>query len=134
MKIFRRTETCFQRTSQTEPRIRNSYAGHLNYQTSLSERWKNCLRFCGRVFVLRDVEGLPIAQTAQTLNLTQAAVRAWLLRVRLNLRKRLNRYFDERTTLAPEAFAPTGRVTKKIIGLFAEYLRDSIPRIYSTSF
>jgi hypothetical protein len=85
------------------------------------------------VFVLRDVEGLPIAQTAQTLNLTQAAMKARLWRVRLNLRKRLNRYFDMRTTLAPEEFAPTGRVTKKIIGLFAEYLRDSIPRIYSTS-
>jgi hypothetical protein len=60
-------------------------------------------------------------------------VKARLWRVRLNLRKRLNRYFDEWTTLAPEEFAPTGRVTKKIIGLFAEYLRDSIPRIYSTS-
>jgi RNA polymerase sigma-70 factor, ECF subfamily len=85
------------------------------------------------VFVLRDVEGLSIAQTAQTLNLTQAAVKARLWRVRLHLRKRLNRYFDERTTLAPEEFAPTSRVTKKIIGLFAECLRDSIPRTYSTS-
>jgi RNA polymerase sigma-70 factor (ECF subfamily) len=39
------------------------------------------------VFVLRDVA---IAQTAQTLNLTQAAVKARLWRVRLHLRGRLS--------------------------------------------
>jgi RNA polymerase sigma-70 factor (ECF subfamily) len=85
------------------------------------------------VFVLRDVEGLSIAQTAQVLNLSQSAVKARLWRVRLHLRKRLNRYFDERPTLPPEDLAPTSRVTKKIIGLFAECLRDSIPRTYSAS-
>jgi len=72
------------------------------------------------VFVLRDVEGLSIEQTAQVLNLSQAAVKARLWRVRLHLRERLNRYFDERTSLASEELAPTSRVTKKIIGLFAE--------------
>jgi len=85
------------------------------------------------VFVLRDVEGLSIEQTAQLLNLSQAAVKARLWRVRLHLRERLNRYFDERTPSAPGEPAPTSRVTKKIIGLFAECLRDSIPRTYSTS-
>jgi RNA polymerase sigma-70 factor, ECF subfamily len=85
------------------------------------------------VFVLRDVEGLSIEQTAQVLNLSQAAVKARLWRVRLQLRERLNRYFDERTCLAPKEPAPTSRMTKKIIGLFAECLRDSIPRTYSTS-
>jgi RNA polymerase sigma-70 factor (ECF subfamily) len=85
------------------------------------------------VFVLRDVEGLSIEQTAQVLNLSQEAVKARLWRVRLQLRERLNRYFDERTSLAPQELAPTSRVTKKIIGLFAECLRDSIPRTYSTS-
>jgi RNA polymerase sigma-70 factor (ECF subfamily) len=85
------------------------------------------------VFVLRDVEGLSIEQTAQVLNLSQAAVKARLWRVRLHLRERLNRYFDERTPFVPEEPAPTSRVTKKIIGLFAECLRDSIPRTYSTS-
>jgi RNA polymerase sigma-70 factor (ECF subfamily) len=84
------------------------------------------------VFVLRDVEGLSIEQTAQVLNLSQAAVKARLWRVRIHLRERLNRYFDERTSLAPEELAPTSR-TKRIIGLFAECLRDSIPRTYSTS-
>ena len=85
------------------------------------------------VFVLRDVEGLSIEQTAQVLNLSQSAVKARLWRVRLHLRERLNRYFDERTTLTPEELAPTNRVTKKIIGLFAECLRDSTPRSYSAS-
>jgi len=85
------------------------------------------------VFVLRDVEGLSIEQTAQALNLSQAAVKARLWRVRLHLRERLNRYFDERSPVAPEKPAPTSRVTKKIIGLFAECLRDSIPQTYSAS-
>jgi RNA polymerase sigma-70 factor, ECF subfamily len=86
------------------------------------------------VFVLRDVEGLSIEQTAQVLNLSQAAVKARLWRVRLHLRERLNRYFDERAPSAPgEEPAPTTRVTKKIIGLFAECLRDSIPHTYLTS-
>jgi RNA polymerase sigma-70 factor (ECF subfamily) len=85
------------------------------------------------VFVLRDVEGLSIEQTAQALNLSQSAVKARLWRVRLHLRERLNRYFDERTHCAPEGPARTSRMTKKIIGLFAECLRDSIPRTYSTS-
>jgi RNA polymerase sigma-70 factor, ECF subfamily len=85
------------------------------------------------VFVLRDVEGLSIAQTAQKLNLSQAAVKARLWRVRLHLRERLNRYFAERTTLTPEELDSTSRVTRNIIGLFAECLRDSIPPRYSTS-
>jgi RNA polymerase sigma-70 factor (ECF subfamily) len=85
------------------------------------------------VFVLRDVEGLSIEQTAQVLNLSQSAVKARLWRVRLHLRERLNRYFDDRRPFAPEKPAPTSRVTKKIIGLFAECLRDSIPQTYSAS-
>jgi DNA-directed RNA polymerase specialized sigma24 family protein len=85
------------------------------------------------VFVLRDVEGLSIAQTAEMLNLSQPAVKARLWRVRQHLRERLNRYFDERTASMLEELAPTNRMTKKIIGLFAECLRDSIPRTYSPS-
>src|SRR5579862_1535848 len=85
------------------------------------------------VFVLRDVEGLSIAQTAQVLNLSQAAVKARLWRVRLHLRERLNKYFDERTRVATEEFAPTSRMTKKIVGLFADCLRASIPQEYLVS-
>jgi RNA polymerase sigma-70 factor (ECF subfamily) len=84
------------------------------------------------VFVLRDVDGLSIEQTAQVLNLSQAAVKARSWRVRLHLRERLNKYLDARTP-APGDLAPTSRVTKKIIGLFADCLRDSMPRTYSTT-
>jgi RNA polymerase sigma-70 factor, ECF subfamily len=85
------------------------------------------------VFVLRDVEGLSIAETADVLNLSQAAVKARLWRVRLQLRERLNRYLDEQASLTPEEKTPTSRVTKRISGLFAECLRDSIPRQYSAT-
>jgi RNA polymerase sigma-70 factor, ECF subfamily len=85
------------------------------------------------VFVLRDVQGLSIEQTAQKLNLSQAAVKARLWRVRLQLRERLDRYFDERSSFGPEKLAQTSRVTTKIVGLFAECLRDSIPLTCSAS-
>lgn len=85
------------------------------------------------VFVLRDVEGLSIEQTAQVLNLSQTAVKARLRRVRLHLRERLNRYFDKRPPLAPKEFTSTSRMATKIIGLCAGCLRDSIPQRYSTS-
>jgi RNA polymerase sigma-70 factor (ECF subfamily) len=45
------------------------------------------------VFVLRDIEGLSILETAEVLDLTQAAVKARLWRARLQLRKRLAKYF-----------------------------------------
>jgi len=47
------------------------------------------------VFVLRDIEGLSIHQTAEVLNLSHAAVKARLWRARLQLRERLNRYFKQ---------------------------------------
>src|SRR5438876_10126863 len=49
------------------------------------------------VFVLRDIEGLSIRQTAEVLNLSRAAVKARLWRVRLQLRELLNKYFCKRT-------------------------------------
>jgi RNA polymerase sigma-70 factor (ECF subfamily) len=48
------------------------------------------------VFVLRDIEGLSIAQTADVLNLSHSAVKARLLRGRLQLRECLNRYFRKK--------------------------------------
>jgi RNA polymerase sigma-70 factor (ECF subfamily) len=47
------------------------------------------------VFVLRDIEGLSTAETADALNLSHTAVKARLCRGRLQLRERLNRYFRE---------------------------------------
>ncbi len=48
------------------------------------------------VFVLRDVEGLSTEETAQALDLSIPAVKSRLLRARLQLRERLNRYFKKR--------------------------------------
>src|SRR6266852_9074865 len=49
------------------------------------------------VFVLRDIEGLSIAETAEVLSLSQSAVKARLWRGRLQLRERLNKYFRKET-------------------------------------
>lgn len=46
------------------------------------------------VFVLRDVEDFSTEETAQFLNLSVPAVKSRLLRARLKLRHRLNKYFQ----------------------------------------
>jgi RNA polymerase sigma-70 factor (ECF subfamily) len=46
------------------------------------------------VFILRDVEGLTIDQTAVVLNMSQTAVKARLWRVRLQLRESLSKHFS----------------------------------------
>jgi RNA polymerase sigma-70 factor (ECF subfamily) len=48
------------------------------------------------VFVLRDLEGLSTAETAQVLDLSISAVKSRLLRARLKLRDKLSTYFSER--------------------------------------
>lgn len=48
------------------------------------------------VFVLRDLEGLSTAETADSLGLSISAVKSRLLRARLKLRESLSDYFDER--------------------------------------
>lgn len=50
------------------------------------------------VFVLRDVEGLSTEETAEALELSIPAVKSRLLRARLQLRERLNKYFKKRKT------------------------------------
>jgi RNA polymerase sigma-70 factor (ECF subfamily) len=55
------------------------------------------------VFVLRDVEGLSVRETAEALGLTETAVRVRLLRARLQLRERLTRSLgDEATRIIPD--------------------------------
>ncbi|MBI5353932.1 MAG: sigma-70 family RNA polymerase sigma factor [Chloroflexi bacterium] len=48
------------------------------------------------VFLLRDVEGLSIKETAEALNLTEVNVKTRLLRARLFLREQLSSYYGER--------------------------------------
>jgi RNA polymerase sigma-70 factor (ECF subfamily) len=50
-----------------------------------------------KVFVLRDIEGLSIVQTAEILELSPAAVKTRLWRARLQLRERLHNYFSKQT-------------------------------------
>jgi RNA polymerase sigma-70 factor (ECF subfamily) len=47
------------------------------------------------VFVLRDVEGLSTEETAGALEISTAAVKSRLLRARLKLRQKLQRYFRQ---------------------------------------
>ena len=48
------------------------------------------------VFLLRDVEGLSIKETADALNLTETNVKTRLLRARMLLREQLSTYYGER--------------------------------------
>lgn len=48
------------------------------------------------VFLLRDIEGLSIEETAAALGISQAAVKTRLLRARLHLRDGLSSYYRER--------------------------------------
>jgi len=48
------------------------------------------------VFLLRDVEGLSIRETAEALNLTETNVKTRLLRARMFLREQLSVYYGER--------------------------------------
>jgi RNA polymerase sigma-70 factor, ECF subfamily len=48
------------------------------------------------VFVLRDIEGLSIQETTETLSLSETAVKTRLLRARLRLREELSGYYAER--------------------------------------
>jgi RNA polymerase sigma-70 factor (ECF subfamily) len=54
------------------------------------------------VFVLRDVEGLSVRETAQALDLTESTVKVRLLRARLALREHLTRRFGD----ASQAMTP----------------------------
>jgi RNA polymerase sigma-70 factor (ECF subfamily) len=54
------------------------------------------------VFVLRDIEGFSVKETAETLGLTEATVKVRLLRARLLLRERLTPVFgDEAARVFP---------------------------------
>lgn len=48
------------------------------------------------VFVLRDIEGLSIRETADALGLSETNVKTRLVRARMHLRERLSMYYAER--------------------------------------
>jgi RNA polymerase sigma-70 factor, ECF subfamily len=47
-------------------------------------------------FLLRDIEGLSVRETAESLGISEAAVKTRLLRARLQLREHLSSYYAER--------------------------------------
>ena len=65
--------------------------------TELREILRKTLQELGQglrvVFILRDIEGLSLAQTAEALDLSLSAVKARSFRARLQLRERLSQYF-----------------------------------------
>ncbi len=83
------------------------------------------------VFVLRDIEGLTIDQTAEVLDVSHTAVKARQWRARLQLREGLNQYFSKQTHSARAQLFPSGRRTSRILGLFADCLRKSVYRTHS---
>jgi RNA polymerase sigma-70 factor (ECF subfamily) len=58
------------------------------------------------VFILRDIEGLSLEQTADALDLSLSAVKARSWRARLQLRERLSRYFNQPKKCAEVELAP----------------------------
>ena len=58
------------------------------------------------VFILRDIEGLTIDQTAVAMNMSQTAVKARLWRVRLQLREALSKHFSQKKESAQINFSP----------------------------
>jgi RNA polymerase sigma-70 factor (ECF subfamily) len=66
------------------------------------------------VFVLRDIEGLSIAQTAEVLKLSPSAVKARLWRGRLQLRERLNKYFRKEPESARVELGPGGDTAEEL--------------------
>jgi RNA polymerase sigma-70 factor, ECF subfamily len=48
------------------------------------------------VFVLRDIDGLSVQETADALNVNEGVVKTRLLRARLRLRESLSSYFSEK--------------------------------------
>jgi len=48
------------------------------------------------VFVLRDIQGLPVRETAESLGISEVAVKTRLLRARLRMREELSTYFGKR--------------------------------------
>ena len=55
------------------------------------------------VFLLRDIEGLSTRETADVLDLSEAAVKTRLSRARMRLREMLSEYYGERLASQPSA-------------------------------
>ena len=86
------------------------------------------------VFVLRDIEGLSIRETAVVLNQSHTTVKARLLRARLQLREGLNKHFTKQTTSGQVQSLPFGRHRGRLFGVAPECLDHSMSLSSSISF
>jgi RNA polymerase sigma-70 factor (ECF subfamily) len=84
------------------------------------------------VFVIRDIEGLSIDQTAEVLSLSPAAVKARLWRARLYLREYLTKYFGETKQHSRADLIPIGKRTGSILSFVAKCIDKSISRTVSS--
>jgi RNA polymerase sigma-70 factor, ECF subfamily len=86
-------------------------------QTELREILQRALRTLPHgyrvVFLLRDVEGVSLAETAEMLGLTVPNVKARLFRARLKLREQLSRYF-KRAGNAHASSLPLHRIVSEL--------------------
>ena len=64
--------------------------------TALDQAIQHLSEILRIVFILRDIEGLSILETSQTLGLSETAVKTRLLRARLRMRDDLSSYYGER--------------------------------------
>lgn len=80
------------------------------------------------VFLLRDVEGLSVRETAAALAISEANVKVRLLRARLALREKLTRLFgdDRRRVAADHAHEGSGNATPAA-HLLQSYRKDRRP-------
>jgi len=62
----------------------------------LNEAAQNLSPALRLVFLIRDVDGFSIADTAEILNISEDAVKTRLVRARMKLREDLSVYFKER--------------------------------------
>jgi RNA polymerase sigma-70 factor, ECF subfamily len=85
------------------------------------------------VFVLRDIEGLTIDQTAEVLSVSETAVKARLWRARLQLREGLTKYFSRQTHAARKQLFPSDKQPGRTLGICAECLRNSLSRAHSVN-
>ena len=90
MRTFRQTETCSRWKSPIGLPILKQLYRASELRDILIKTLKELRPVLRAVFVLRDIEGLSTAQTAEVLDLSPAAVKARLGRARLQLRERLN--------------------------------------------
>lgn len=67
------------------------------------------------VFVLRDIEGFSLEETAEVLELTVAAVKARSFRARLQLRERLSKYFNKAEESASVEFHSDHAETRPLL-------------------